>query len=198
VKANPRADIAAEVRDAYSAAARDPTGRHPFPLGRRFAEELGYPPEVLAGIPAASLEAFTGVSNVSIFAELPAGARVLDLGCGAGLDSLIAARRVGAGGTVVGVDFSPAMLARARRGAVAGAVANADFVNAGAHEMPFGDACFDVALVNGVFNLNPLRERVLAELARVIRRGGAVYAAELVRCDSAPPEACESAGTWFA
>jgi arsenite methyltransferase len=198
MKARSEADMTAEVRDAYSAAARDPTGRHPFPLGRRFAEELGYPPEVLASIPAVSLEAFTGVSNVSIFAELPAGAWVLDLGCGAGLDSIVAARRVGASGTVVGVDFSRAMLARAHRAVTAASLANVEFVDAGAHEMPFGDACFDVALVNGVFNLNPLREPMFTELARVVRPGGVAYGAELILRDPLAPDACESRSDWFA
>jgi arsenite methyltransferase len=198
VKAGPRTDIAAAVRDAYSAAAEDPAGRHPFPVGRRFAEELGYPSEILASIPAAALEAFTGVSNVSIFAELRAGARVLDLGCGAGLDTLVASGRVGPRGIVVGVDFSPAMLARARRAAVAGSASNAYFAQASACEMPFSDACFDVALVNGVFNLNPLRERMFAELARVVRRGGLAYAAELILCDPLALKVCESQRDWFA
>ncbi len=80
------------VREAYSEAARKPQDEHPFPVGREFAESLGYPPDLLAGLPAVAVEAFSGVSNVSVFAEIPSGATVLDLGCGAGLDSLIAAR----------------------------------------------------------------------------------------------------------
>src|SRR5574337_392431 len=82
------------VWHAYSAVAERPQGEHPFAVGRSFAESLGYPAEWLDRVPPASVEAFTGVSNVSIFADLPEGARVLDLGCGAGLDSLIAAWRV--------------------------------------------------------------------------------------------------------
>src|SRR5262245_12218575 len=94
------------VWQAYSAVAEAPDSEHPFAVGRAFAERLGYPAEVLQQLPVAAVEAFTGVSNVSIFAEIPLNARVLDLGCGAGLDSLIAAQRAGPAGLVIGIDFS--------------------------------------------------------------------------------------------
>src|SRR5579864_8093327 len=106
--------LRARVKVAYSAAATAPKQKHPFPVGRKLAEDLGYPAGVLDEVPHPSLEAFAGVSNVSLFADLPAGATVLDLGCGAGMDSIVAARRVGAAGRVIGIDFSEAMLARAR------------------------------------------------------------------------------------
>ena len=108
------------VRNAYSSAARQPEGTHPFPVGREFAASLGYPPGLLDSSPSVAVEAFAGVSNVAVFADIPEGANVLDLGCGAGLDALIAAGRVGARGRVIGVDFSEAMLARVRRAAVGG------------------------------------------------------------------------------
>ena len=76
------------VHQAYSAVGTTPQAEHPFPVGRQFAGNLGYPLELLAGLPATAVDAFTGVSNVAIFADIPAGATVLDLGCGAGLDSL--------------------------------------------------------------------------------------------------------------
>ncbi|MBI3625608.1 MAG: methyltransferase domain-containing protein, partial [Candidatus Rokubacteria bacterium] len=105
------------VRGAYSAAADRPDVKHPFPVGRAFAASLGYPSDLLASVPSGCVDAFAGVSNVAIFADTPQGARVLDLGCGAGLDSLIAARRVGVHGRVIGIDFSDEMLARARKAA---------------------------------------------------------------------------------
>lgn len=106
--------LRAKVNGAYSAAATRPEQKHPFPMGRELAENLQYPSEVLDDVPPLSVEAFSGVSNVSLFADLPAGATVLDLGCGAGMDSIIAARRVGPTGRVIGIDFSEAMLIRAR------------------------------------------------------------------------------------
>ena len=163
------------VRVAYSAAAERPQDEHPFPMGRLFAESLGYPKKLLAGLPPRSVEGFAGVSNVAIFAHIPVGATVLDLGCGAGLDSFIAAQRVGPKGRVVGVDFSDAMLARARQGASEVDAEYLEFYLAEADALPIEDGAIDVALVNGIFNLNPHRDTIFRELARVVRPGGAVY-----------------------
>ncbi|MGH9358572.1 MAG: methyltransferase domain-containing protein [Terriglobia bacterium] len=94
------------VCGAYSAAAEQPQEKHAFPVGKQFSERLGYPVALLASLPNVACDAFAGVSNVSVFADLPVGATVLDLGCGAGLDTLIVAQRVGSAGKVIGVDFS--------------------------------------------------------------------------------------------
>jgi ubiquinone/menaquinone biosynthesis C-methylase UbiE len=186
------------VREAYSAAAERPWDVHPFPVGRKFAESLGYRAEVLDSLPSIAVEAFAGVSNVSIFARLPAGSRVLDLGCGAGLASLIAARRVGVGGLVVGLDFSAPMLARARRSVRETDIGNIVFCLADAARLPLRDESVDVALVNGIFNLNPSRSSIFKELARTVRPGGAVFAAELVVREPLPPEVRASERSWFA
>lgn len=186
------------VREAYSAAAIAPAAAHPFPVGRSFAESLGYSADELASIPAIAVDAFAGVSNVSIFADLRPGMRVLDLGCGAGLDSLIAARRVGPGGRVIGADFSPAMLSRARQAAVEAHAASLIVCRADAERLPLKSDGVDVALVNGIFNLNPARGEILAELARVVRPGGSVFAAELVLREPLPPEVQASEENWFA
>lgn len=100
--------------EAYSAAARDPAGSHPFPIGRELAEGVGYSPRLLDGMPDAAAGAFSGVAAVGVDARVEAGDRVLDLGCGSGLDTLLAARRTGGAGPVVGMDFSADMLRRAR------------------------------------------------------------------------------------
>jgi SAM-dependent methyltransferase len=186
------------VHDAYSAAAERPSEKHPFPVGRRFAERLGYPPSILDRLPAAAVQAFAGVSNVSIFAEIPEGSIVLDLGCGAGLDSLVAAQRTGPEGRVVGVDFSRAMLTRARRSAHESGATNTEFFEAGAEELPLERAAFDVALVNGIFNLNPERASIFRELARVVRPGGTVYGAELILKGALPDSAKGGDDDWFA
>ena len=187
-----------EVRRVYSAAAENPQAKHPFPVGRQFAESLGYPRDWLEQLPPAALDAFAGVSNVSIFAELPAGATVLDLGCGAGLDSLIAARRVGRTGRVIAVDFSASMLERARSAAREAGLDNVEFYQAAAEHLPIHDDAIDVALVNGIFNLNPAREKIFLELARVLRRGGELFGAELILRMPLPERVKRSKSNWFA
>lgn len=185
------------VRKAYSRAAETPREEHPFPVGRRFAESLGYPKDVLDTLPQACVEAFAGVSNISVFADISEDATVLDLGCGAGLDTLIAARRVGSGGRVIGVDFSVSMLARAGEAAGEAGCENVSFYRADAEELPLEDGSVDVALVNGIFNLNPKRKAIFHELARVVRPGGEIYAAELILREPLPEEE-KGEANWFA
>jgi SAM-dependent methyltransferase len=183
------------VREAYSDIARDPHGEHPLPVGRALAEGLGYTPAWLDSVPAASVESFAGVSCVPCFAEVTEASSVLDLGCGAGLDSLLLARRAA---SVLGVDFSPEMLARARRAAAAAGAANVTLRQGDAEAIPAPDGSIDVAVVNGVFNLNPARAEIFRELARVVRPGGSVYAAELILSGPLPPEDASSPRDWFA
>jgi len=127
-----------------------PQTKHAFPVGRGFAESLGYPADLLDQLPAVASDAFAGVSNVSIFAEIPFGATILDLGCGAGLDALIAARRVGLAGKVIAVDFSAAMLARARQAVAEAGASNVELREADAGQLPIADEEIDIAMVNGI------------------------------------------------
>jgi arsenite methyltransferase len=186
------------VRGAYSAAAEHPNEKHAFPVGRQFAESIGYPAALLASLPTIACDAFAGVSNVSLFAELPVGATVLDLGCGSGTDTLIAAHRVGQTGKAIGVDFSTAMLSRARQAVAEAGVANVEIRESDAERLPIEDREIDVAIVNGIFNLNPAREAIFRELARVVRPAGTVYAAELILSQPLPLEARANESDWFA
>jgi arsenite methyltransferase len=189
--------LRSEVCDAYSSVALQPGGKHPFPVGLGFARSLGYPNELLASLPPVSVDAFAGVSNVSIFADIPKDSTVLDLGCGAGLDSIIAARRTGIDGRVIGIDFSEAILDRAREGQDIAGIWNASFCRADAEHLPLPEDTIDVALVNGIFNLNPARETIFRELSRILRNSGAVYAAELIISRPLPPEE-QNQSNWFA
>jgi ubiquinone/menaquinone biosynthesis C-methylase UbiE len=159
---------------------------------------VGYPPDLLADLPSISVDAFCGVSNVAVFADIPEGSVVLDLGCGAGLDSLVAAGRAGPGGRVIGVDFSASMVASARRAAAEAGVETVEFHEADAERLPIDDGSIDVALVNGIFNLNPARDAIFRELARVVRPGGVVYGAELILREPLPADVRESETDWFA
>jgi len=191
-------ELRRRVRDAYSAAAVYPDEMHAFPVGRQFAESLGYPAALLANLPNACAEAFAGVSNVSMFAEIPKGSVVLDLGCGAGLDSLIAADRTGSEGCVVGVDFSAPMLSRARRSASEAGISKVVFCQVDADKLPLRDESVGVVLVNGIFNLNVARQSIFREMGRVVQRGGMVYAAELILKQPLPAEQQVSESNWFA
>ena len=186
------------VRKAYSAAAERPSAEHPFPVGKAFAESIGYPKELLDSLPASASDAFAGVSNVSVFAEIPEGSTVLDVGCGAGLDSLIAARKTGPTGRVIGIDFSRSMLERARRSADEAGLINVDLRKGAAEHLPLQDGEIDVAIVNGIFNLNPNRHAIFTELARVVHQGGSVYAAELILIGPATNPSPLTEADWFA
>ena len=186
------------VQEAYSRAAEHPGEDHPFPVGRRFAESVGYPANLLRRLPAVSVRVFAGVSNLSILAEIHQGATVLDLGCGGGLDSIIAARRTGPQGQVLGVDFSPAMLKCAKQGLSEAGIKNVRIYSADAERLPIEDNSVDVALANGIFNLNPDRSRIFSELARVVKPGGGVYAAELILRETLGEVVEATATNWFA
>ena len=198
VSSSNRSQLRDMVRGAYSSAADHPEGKHAFPVGREFAESVGYPADLLASLPTMACDAFAGVSNVSLFAELPVGATVLDLGCGSGTDTLIAARRVGQTGKAIGVDFSTAMLSRARQAVAESGTVNVELRESDAERLPIGDAEIDIAIINGIFNLNPAREAIFRELARVVRPAGTVYAAELILSQPLPPEARANESDWFA
>jgi SAM-dependent methyltransferase len=199
-------DLRNEVRNVYSRAAAAPGKSHPFPVGRAFARNAGYPEALLATLPPQCFEAFCGASNVSVRAEIPAGATVLDLGCGSGLDSLIAAQKTGPSGKVIGVDFSDEMLTRARSAAAAAQLHNVEFQSASAEGLPLAAGSVDVALVNGIFNLNPARQQIFAELSRVLATGGTVFASEIVLREPWPLAGIirtiarlpSSSGNWFA
>ena len=190
-------ELLGKVREAYSNASDNPGDSHPFPLGFDFAVSLGYPEELLQGLPQSSVERFTGVSNVSVFAEIPAGSTVLDLGCGGGTDSLIAAGKTGSTGRVFGVDFSASMLSNARSGVAEAGASNVEFREAEGQQLPFADGTFDVVLVNGIFNLNPNRHDIFQELARVIRLGGVLYGAEIILCEPMEDEERAGLANWF-
>jgi arsenite methyltransferase len=165
------------VKLTYSKVADQPHAEHPFRVGREVAKRAGYSDESLSSIPARTVDAFAGISCLPCFAEVSAGARVVDLGCGAGLDSLLIASSAG---SVLGIDFSTAMLAIGRTSAESMGLSNVEFREGDAESTGLETGSVDVALVNGIFNLNPERSAIFEELARVTHPGGVVFAAELV------------------
>lgn len=183
------------VRARFAALARDPAGETRFAVGAASARALGYDEADLAAHPAAAA-AFAGVGDPLADCAPPAGGRVLDLGCGAGLDLLRAAAAIGPHGRVVGVDFAPAMAARARAAIAAAGRHNAAVVVADAARLPFADGAFDVVVSNGVLNLCVDKPTTLREVARVLRPGGALRACDMLVDPGADEAAVARAGAW--
>jgi SAM-dependent methyltransferase len=170
--------LKSEIKKTYASVSAEPEREFIFPTGRGWAEDLGYPPE-LANVPDAAVESFAGVANPWTMGRLSPGERVLDLGSGAGTDSLVAAQMVGEQGRVTGIDMTPEMLAKARAAATAMGVGNVEFLEGEAERLPFPDASFDVVVSNGVIDLIPDKDAVFAELFRVLTPGGRIQIADV-------------------
>src|ERR671922_2135609 len=167
-----------EIKKTYAAVSQEPERDFIFPTGRAWAEDLRYPPE-LANVPESAVESFAGVANPFSLGRLEPGERVLDLGSGAGTDSLVAAQMVGREGRVTGIDMTPQMLAKARAAAAELGVENVDFVEGEAERLPFEDESFDVVISNGVIDLIPDKDAVFGELSRVLKPGGRIQIADV-------------------
>ena len=170
--------LKSEIQKTYASVSSEPERDFIFPTGRAWAEDLRYPEE-LVNVPESAVESFAGVANPWELGRLAPGERVLDLGSGAGTDSLIAAQMVGATGRVTGIDMTPEMLAKARAAATEMGARNVEFVESEAECLPFEDETFDVAISNGVIDLIPDKDAVFAELHRVLVPGGRLQIADV-------------------
>jgi SAM-dependent methyltransferase len=170
--------LKSEIKKTYTSVSEEPERDFIFPTGRPWAEDLGYPEEI-ANVPDAAVESFAGVANPWQLGRLAAGERVLDLGSGAGTDSLVAAQMVGEHGRVTGIDMTPQMLTKARAAAAEMGASNVEFVETEAEHLPFPDESFDVVVSNGVIDLIPDKDSVFAELFRVLVPGGRMQIADV-------------------
>lgn len=168
------------IRAEYTQVATSPGQGFHFQTGRRLAGILGYEEQWLEGIPEESITSFAGTGNPFSLGVLNAGESVVDVGCGAGIDSLIAARMVGPTGCVVGVDMTLPMLARARESAAQGEFTNVRFHEGLAESLPVPDGWADVVISNGVLNLFPDKFAALQEMARVLKPGGRLQIGDIL------------------
>ena len=173
--------LRSEVSKVYSRVAADPEGEFHFHRGPGYAAEfLGYDAAELAALPAECTASFAGIANPHAIGLVGRGETVLDIGCGAGMDLLLAARRAGPGGRAIGVDMTEAMRERALRSAAAAGLANVEVHQADATWLPLPDASVDVVISNGVLNLVPEKEKAFGEICRVLRPGGRLQLADIV------------------
>src|SRR4051812_49350413 len=168
-----------EIQKTYTGVSTKPEEEFIFPTGRPWAEDLDYPPE-LAKVPEASVESFAGVANHFVLGRIDEGGAVLDLGCGAGTDLLIAAQMVGPQGRAIGIDMTPSMLTRARQSASEMGLDNVELHEGLIEKLPLEDASVDVVISNGVIDLVPDKEAVFAEIDRVLKPGGRLQIADVI------------------
>jgi arsenite methyltransferase len=189
--------LRAEVQTMYARVAAAPNGEFHFHRGPGYAASmLGYDAGELAALPADVTSAFAGVANPHAIARIPAGATVVDIGCGAGTDVLLAALRVGPTGRAIGVDMTEAMRQRAAQGAAACGLTNVEVRSGDATRLPIDDRSADVVISNGVLNLVPEKERAVAEIARVLKPGGQVQIGDIVIGEVLPESALRDIDLW--
>jgi arsenite methyltransferase len=168
-----------EIRKLYTDVAVDQGNDYIFPTGRAWAQELGYPEPELSRVPNATVASFAGVANHWTLGRIEPGEVVVDLGCGAGTDLLIAAQMTGPAGRVIGVDMTSSMLGRAWASAAAMGLDNVKLHESPIESLPLADASVDVALSNGVIDLVPDKDAVFDEIDRVLRPGGRLQIADV-------------------
>ena len=188
--------LRAQVRDKYRDVATDPHGAHHFHTGRPLAARLGYEQAIVDALPDLAVESFAGVGNPFSLRRLELGARVVDVGSGAGFDSFIAAHQVGATGRVIGIDMTPEMLGKSRTTAEQLELAHVEFREGLAETMPVESGWADVVISNGVINLCADKQAVFAEIFRVLRPGGVLQFADIANGRPVPIEAMRDVDLW--
>ena len=179
------------IQDEYAVVAQEPEHGFHFFVGRPLARLLGYDDAWLDGVPEATIASFAGTGNPFSLGAVGSGERVVDVGSGGGIDSLIAAKMVGPSGRVIGVDMTPAMLDKARSSATAAGLSNVEFREGFGEALPVDDGWADVVISNGVLNLMPDKDAALREMARVLKPGGRLQIGDILVQKPVPQDAKE-------
>lgn len=185
-----------EIKREYAEVATNPTKGFHFHTGRPLAQLLGYTDEMLDGVPESSVSRLAGTGNPFALGPLASGELVIELGCGAGMDTLIASRMVGPKGRVVAIDMTQEMLDEARAAATAAGATNIDFHHGYIEDIPVPDGSADVIISNGVINLAPDKKRVFREMHRVLKDGGRLQIGDIIVQKAVPESAKRNIDLW--
>lgn len=189
-------EIRKAIRKKYAEVSISAAGRLSYPTGREGAVRLGYSSSLLDEMPDELIASFCGVGNPFSLGSIAKGESVLDIGCGAGFDLVVASTLVGTQGKVFGIDLTPEMVSRARDNILLIHSLNVEVRVAATEEIPYGNKTFDVVISNGVFNLSPLKEKCFREVYRVLKRGGRLQFADVVLKEELPEKIAASLDAW--
>jgi len=189
-------DIRDSVRRKYAEISQSAEGKFNYPSGKDGAIALGYDLAAVQNMSDEIMESFCGVGNPFTLGPLRTGDSVLDVGCGAGLDLIIARHLVGSSGQVSGIDLTPEMVAKAKRNVELAGLVNYEIRLADAGSIPYDDGTFDVIISNGVLNLSPDKEKSFKEIYRVLKPGGRLQFADIVRKADLPGSVANSLAAW--
>jgi arsenite methyltransferase len=191
-----RRGIRAAVRDKYAQVSHSAAGKFQYPTGREGAEKLGYDQGLLNSLPPELLSSYCGVGNPFGIARIEPGSAVLDIGCGAGFDLLVARLQVGDSGRVSGIDLTEEMIARARANLTRAGFGDVELTHVDGDDIPYTDASFDMVISNGVINLSPDKENLFAEISRVLKAGGRLQFADIALEQELPKHLIGSLEAW--
>lgn len=189
-------DLQQKVKDLYRKVAHNPNGGFHFETGRQLAERLGYPAKLLDIVPTEAVNSFAGVGYNFHMANLLAGERVIDLGCGSGMDSFFAAFQVGDSGHVTGVDMIDEPLIKAECLRIKDRYHNIRYIKTYIETIPYEDDNFDAVISNGVINLTVNKHKVFSEIARLLKPGGRLIVSDIVTTVQLPDEIVCNANLW--
>ena len=189
--------ISAGIRRKYARVADNPEGQFKYPTGRAGLEALKYDTTLIGRLPDEVAASYCGIGNPFSLGEIRGGDAVLDIGCGAGVDAILAAMMTGPGGNVVGVDIVPEMLERAEANLKRMDLRHVTFQSDSGEHLPFPDCHFDVVISNGVINLIPDKDAAMREILRVLKPGGRLMIADQVMTGGTPKSLKDRLSSWF-
>lgn len=184
------------VREKYSEVSSSAEGKFNYPTGRDGAILHGYDPAIIRSMSDELIKSFCGVGNPFTLGPINEGETLLDVGCGAGFDLIVASRMVGQNGRVCGIDLTPKMAEKAKSNLKHYGVQNCDVKVAGAESIPYPDNTFDVVISNGVLNLSPLKEKSFREIYRVLRPNGRLQFADIILKEDCAGAMCSTLEAW--